>query len=400
MSYLWLALKDLSIVARDRKAILTLVLMPLLLIAILGAAFGNLMDDGEENAIQKFTLGIVNKDQGTFGKILEEQGFKKAMSKQIAVKHYREEDMLESIKDEKLAVGIVINPDFSASVFEGKKAKVVLYKGANPGIKAMIVDNVIMQFTQYITVEAVAAQLAPSKQNNPEQPPSIENLPVQGQNAQAPLHEMTINAKTKTVNSFQYYAAGMGVMFLLMTVVEGVSAMILEKEQEVYKRLLITNLTYAQYLSGKMLGLVAVCLVQATIMIAGTWLLYGVDWGQSLSGIVILTFSYVISACGLGVLAGSIFKTEKSFGAAGLLGSQIMAAIGGSMASLYLFPDWMVSLVKILPNGLALQSYLDLMTGASLSQLLPSAGILLGLGAVFFLLGLLRMTMTRRRQYA
>ena len=35
-------------------------------------------------------------------------------------------------------------------------------------------------------------------------------------------------------------------MFLLMTVVQGVSTMILEKEQEVYKRLLLTHLTYQQ----------------------------------------------------------------------------------------------------------------------------------------------------------
>ena len=46
--------------------------------------------------------------------------------------------------------------------------------------------------------------------------------------------------------SFQYYAAAMGVMFLLMTVVQGVSTMILEKEQEVYKRLLLSNLTYTK----------------------------------------------------------------------------------------------------------------------------------------------------------
>ena len=84
------------------------------------------------------------------------------------------------------------------------------------------------------------------------------------------------------VDSFQYYAAAMGVMFLLMTVVQGVSTMILEKEQEVYKRLLLTNLSYTNYLSGKLLGLIILCLIQAFIIIIGTKLLFGVDWGSPL----------------------------------------------------------------------------------------------------------------------
>ena len=36
MKFWWLAWKDLLLVARDKKAFLTLILMPLLLIAILG----------------------------------------------------------------------------------------------------------------------------------------------------------------------------------------------------------------------------------------------------------------------------------------------------------------------------------------------------------------------------
>ena len=47
MGFWWLALKDALLMGRDRKALLTLVFMPILLIGILGAAFGNMMDEEE-----------------------------------------------------------------------------------------------------------------------------------------------------------------------------------------------------------------------------------------------------------------------------------------------------------------------------------------------------------------
>lgn len=400
MNFLWIVLKDLTLVGRDKKAILTLVMMPLLLISILGAAFGNMFKEDQGEIIQKFQLGIVNKDEGPLGEVLVDEGFKKGLSKQIDIKTYEEKKLNTSIRNQQVPVGLVIEKDFSASLLSGKKAKIHLLTGAYPGVKAVIVQNVIDQFSQYITIEAVSSKLA-----QPVQAQQAINVPVPpdkntDQSNQPTVHETTINAKTLPVNSFQYYSAAMGVMFLLMTVVQGVTTMILEKEQEVYKRLLVTNLTYGQYLTGKFLGLIVVCLVQAFIMIAGTKLLFGVDWGSSLSGLILVTFSYVVSASGLGVLVGSIFKTEKSFGVAGMLGSQIFAALGGSMAPLYIFPEWMVSLIKVLPNGLALQTYFDLMSGASFAGTLSAAGGLLGLGALFFAIGLLRLSLERRREYA
>ena len=60
-----------------------------------------------------------------------------------------------------------------------------------------------------------------------------------------------------------------------------------------------------------------------------------------------MTIAFVVNACGLGVMAGSFIKTEKSFSVAGSLGTQIMAALGGSMVPLYVFPDWVISIYKV-----------------------------------------------------
>ncbi|WML42166.1 ABC transporter permease [Neobacillus sp. OS1-2] len=395
MKFWWLARKDLLLVARDKKAFLTLILMPLLLIAILGSAFGSMMKEDEAFTIKKFTLGVVNLDQGQLSKALTDEVLTKNLSKQIRVKYYQENEMVKKLQNHNLTVGIIIEKDFTTSLMTGKGTKVKILAVPDTVINPTIVQTVIEQFSRTIPIEATAAQMA-----QPVQAGGQSALVQDGYGKKPLVTETTVDAKTKPVSSFQYYAAAMGVMFLLMTVVQGVSTMILEKEQDVYQRLLLTNLTYPNYLLGKLLGLIIICLTQAFIIIAGTRIIFGVDWGPSISGIASMTLAFVINASGLGVLAGSFIKTEKSFNVAGMFGTQIMAALGGSMVPLYVFPDWVVFVTKFLPNGLALQTYLDLMSGATLTKILPAIGGSIGLGLLFFTIGLIRLSFERRGKYA
>jgi ABC-2 type transport system permease protein len=348
-------------------------------------------EDQEDASIKKFTLGVVNYDKGALSKVLLNEVFAIELKKEVGIKFYKEAELAKKIKDHQLEVGIIIKEDFTSALLSSKETKVKLLTIPDPGVKAIIVQSVIEQFARSIPIVAAqfeiqAAHPSPNLQEN--------NI------IQPLIKESTISKKTKPVSSFQYYAAAMGVMFLLMTIVQGVSTMIQEKEQDVFKRLLVTHLTYPQYLFGKMLGLIVIGLIQAFIIIIGTKIIYGVEWGSSVSGIVLMTFAFVINASGLGVLAGSLISNSKSFEVAGMFGTQLMAALGGSMAPLYIFPDWVIYVTKILPNGLALQTYLDLMTGATLTKILPAVAGSIGLGLVFFSIGLFRFSSERRRNYA
>ncbi|WP_251552108.1 ABC transporter permease [Neobacillus muris] len=398
MSFWWLAWKDLKMIARDKKALLTLILMPLILIAILGSAFGNVMKQDDDSVLEKFSMGIVNLDKGPLSKVLVEEVFENQMKDQIEIKSLHESELRKKITEHHLPVGLIIEPGFSDSLMTGEQAKVKLLTVPDPGLKAVVVQKVVEQFADSVPIEAAAAQKASLVQTGTDgEKKTLQEMDLSKVSL---LNETTVSAKTKMVGSFQYYAAAMGVMFLLMTVVQGVSNMILEREQEVYNRLLLTHLTYTYYLLGKLLGLVVICLAQAAVILMGTGLIFGVDWGDSASGVLVMTMAFIINACGLGVLAGSFVKTEKAFSVAGMFGTQIMAVLGGSMVPMYLFPDWVNSAVKFLPNALALQNYLKLMTGAGLADILPAVLGALGLGILFFVIGLIRLSMGRRGRYA
>ncbi|WP_409275237.1 ABC transporter permease [Neobacillus sp. SCS-31] len=402
MNLWWLALKDTILIAKDRKALLTLILMPLLLIGILGAAFGKLMGDGEVK-LDKFTLAVANLDDGEMGTVLEEEVFEKGLPDLVKVKKMNEAELYTTLKDQKAAVGLIIEKGFSNAVLSGNEAEVKLISIPSAGIQATITENIIQQFASEAAIRTAgmkAAIEAAAKAGNQGQ----ANLGAAGFSpGEEPftlVKEEAAKEEGLPVGSFQYYAAGMGVMFLLMTVTIGVSAMIEEKEQEVYKRLLVSKLTHYEYLAGKVLGLLFLSTLQLFVIILGTRFIFSVDWGSSLTGVFIIGISFVFSACGLGVMAGSLVNTGKAFNVVGMLGTQIMAAVGGSMVPLYLMPDWVNTLVKVFPNALALQSFLELMSGGGIMDILPGAAGLLGLGILFLAIGWLVLAGERRRKYA
>jgi ABC-2 type transport system permease protein len=264
---------------------------------------------------------------------------------------------------------------------------------------------VVQQFSSTVGVETTGVKMAVEAAIEEGKPVRTEQLfPttefISNELPFTVLEETTVAPNQKQVGSFQYYAAGMGVMFLLMTVVIGVGAMLEEKEQEVYRRLLISNLTHSQYLLGKLVGLLFLSTIQITVIIIGTSLLFHVHWGESVAGVFLVGFAFVFSACGLGVLCGSLVKTEKAFSTAGVLGTQILAAAGGSMVPLYVFPDWLIQVMKVFPNALPLQTFLDLMSGESFQAVVFEATMLLLLGFFFILMAFLRLSAERRKTYA
>lgn len=404
MSFWWLALKDTFQLGRDRKALLTLVFMPILLIGILGAAFGNMFQD-EEAHIQKFSLGIVNMDEGELGAILEQEVFAKSLETTVEVTSFdRDKELYRLLGKKQLTVGLILPASFSESVVSGKEAPVHIISVPGAEIESSIVETVVQQFSSTVGVETAGMKMVQEAANKAGETVSADIFPPPQFLSHEPpfpfVEETTVAPDQKQVGSFQYYAAGMGVMFLLMTVVIGVGAMLEEKEQEVYRRLLISNLTYSQYLLGKLVGLLILSSIQFIVIILGTSVLFNVHWGESIAGVLVVGLAFVFSACGLGVLCGSLVKTEKAFNTAGMLGTQLLAAAGGSMVPLYVFPDWLIGLIKVFPNALALQTFLDLMSGESIKGVIFEAALLLVLGLFFIGLAFLRLSAERRKTYA
>ncbi len=413
MYFWWIALKDIKIYIRDRRALLLTIAMPLILIAILGAAFSNMFADERDQAFSPFELGIVNLDDGELSKTLAEDILGTGLSEVLTARFLDEDTLQQQIDTHELEIGIIIRPDFSVNLLTGKNGTIEILTQAASPFKIGIIESIISQFGQMVQVNQKAGELLyqqlindpvnasiPMEQLMGHITESITSKMSQIEEGHSYISEQGIHATSKVVNAFQYYAVGMGVMFLLIAVVNGVGAIIEEKEDPVMNRLLLTNMKHADYILGKLVGLLFKCGLQMAVIILGTHYIFGVDWGDSGIGVLFIAFAYVVGASGLGVLLGSFINKSKVLENAGIITVQIMAALGGSMVPLHIYPDWLNQAAKVLPNALALQSFLDLMTGSAFSEIWVSGIVLLGIGALFMALGWLKLSAEGRIKYA
>ena len=386
---IWIVLKDLLLFFRDKKSFFTLFLMPIILIAILGAAFGDNMKKDSEISINSFRVGITDQDKSATSKMFLSTLSESGLSDIIDVKVISKDQLEKDLNNRDIKVGIIIRPNFEKSLLNYDKVQLNILKGPNSTLQEMVLENVVLQFFQNYHMNRILMPLNQGKE--------VEI--VSDQLKKELVNERNIHINSQPITSFQYYAGGMGVLFLLMTVVFLVGSMIEEKEEDVYKRLIVSKLSNTSYIVGKLLGIVLMSMIQLAVIILFTSFVFKVNWGEPFT-VVMIGCSFILNAAGFGVLIGSFIKREKTFNSVGILGTQVLAALGGSMVPLYLFPQWLINISYFLPNSLALQMFLKSMAGADFSEIQHGFLLSCAMGLTFFIIALLRMSFERKHRYA
>lgn len=419
MRSIWIFFKDLILLLRDKQALLTMIAMPLILIGILGMAFSNLFSESDTTSdvkVASFELAVVDLDQSTYSTRITNELLDQYLNDYIDLQLMSLAEMELALAQVTVEQALIIPAGFEASINSGEQAAVTLITAGTSTYPELILNSALLQYSMTnagieasiaLLTEHYAQQPPEAGMMTPEQPaadagtrapggqpasdlPAAAELQQQAEQT-VPLHIENVRGSSETVSSFQYYAVAMAVMFLLMTVVILIGSMIEEKNEPVYDRQLTTMLQPWQYMLGKFIGLFLISNLQLLVIVAGTALLFGVNWGNSTLGLMLTMLSFTMSTSGLGVFVGSFIQKESVFTNVGMIGTQILAAIGGSFVPIYLFPEWMHVAAKVVPNALALQMFLELMSGGAAADIWQEAAIAAAVGIVLMLLAWLRL---------
>ena len=104
-----------------------------------------------------------------------------------------------------------------------------------------------------------------------------------------------------------------------------------------------------QVVAGETMGRWAIALFQGAYIMLASRLLFGVSWGNVwLSLLVVLVFSLV--AAGAAILLGTLLGNEGAASGAGVGVGLVLAALGGSMLPLELFPDTIRAFADLTPR--------------------------------------------------
>jgi len=182
-----------------------------------------------------------------------------------------------------------------------------------------------------------------------------------------------------------FYAAGVGVMFLLFSSVAAAGGALLEEaEAGTLERLLSTNMGLTRLLTGKWIFLALGGILQLTVMFAWGSLVFGLPLFSHLPGFFVMTMVTAGAAAALGLVLATLARSREQLSGFSTILVLTMSALGGSMFPRFLMSESMQKVGLLTFNAWALDGYLKVFwRDAPLWQLWPQVLVLCVLTAVF-----------------
>ncbi len=181
-----------------------------------------------------------------------------------------------------------------------------------------------------------------------------------------------------------FYAAGIGVMFLLFSASAGGGALLDEVDSGTLERLLSSRLGMRRLLIGKWLYLALLGFAQLTVMFAWGALVFGLPLASHLAGFALVTAFTAAAAGGFGLVLASLCRSRAQLGGLSTIVILVMSALGGSMFPRFLMPEGLQKAGLLTFNGWALDAYLKVFwRDQPLVALAPQLAVLCGLTVAF-----------------
>ncbi len=213
----------------------------------------------------------------------------------------------------------------------------------------------------------------------------------------------TKNNREIIPNSAQHNVPAWTLFAIFFIIVPLAINLVKEKNQGTFVRLRTQPVSYATVLGGKTLVYLVVCLIQFSLMLLVGLLLFPlmglpkIDISGKLPVLYLVAFFSGLAAIGLGLLLGTIAKTQEQAAPFGSILIVILAAIGGVWVPVFVMPEFMQLLSKISPMNWGLEAFYDVfLRNVGIAQILPEILLLL----LFFLTTVIISIIYNQRKHA
>ena len=184
-----------------------------------------------------------------------------------------------------------------------------------------------------------------------------------------------------------FYAAAIGVMFLLFTASGSAGSLLDEAESGTLDRVLSSRVTMTKLLAGKLVFNTLLAFTQLTVMFLWAWAVFKLDLFSHIPGFVVMGLCTAFAVAAFGMLLASICHTRAQLGALSTLLILIMSAIGGSMFPRFLMPEAMQKAGLFTINAWAIDGFTKVFwRDLPVQDLWPQVSVLLAVGIALFVI--------------
>jgi ABC-2 type transport system permease protein len=182
-----------------------------------------------------------------------------------------------------------------------------------------------------------------------------------------------------------FYAAAIGVMFLLFTASGASGSLLDEAESGTLDRVLSSRVTMGNLLAGKLVYSMLLAFSQLVVMFVWAWLVFKVDFIPHIPGFVVMGLSTAFAVGAFGMLLASICRTRAQLGPLSTLVILLMSSVGGSMFPRYFMSESMQKAGLLTINAWAIDGFTKVFwRDEPISHLWPQVMVLLSIGVVFW----------------
>jgi ABC-2 type transport system permease protein len=421
MKIIDIALKDMSRSFRSLFALMFMFGVPLLMAGMFYFMFGGRADNQSSYTLPVTKVVVANLDKGspefTAANIPQGDGVPPASMGEMIVSSFQEKNFADlmsvttvdsaeaarsAVDKQQAGVAIIIPADFTEKFSNSSgQATIELYKDPTLTLGPGIVESILSQYMDSMSGVSIAVDVAVKQTGRSDS--QLIGQTIQKYMAASPSGDQTAAlldvrspSTTKTpVNTMMVVISmilgGMTVFYAFFTGASQAQSILREEEEGTLQRLFTTPTTQSTILGGKFLAVGLTVVVQMTVLFVLGRLIFGINWGPILP-LAVLTLGTVLAASSFGIFLMSLLKNAKQsavvFGGVitttGMLGMIKVFTMGSANAT------WADTVSLFVPQGWAARGLIQLMDGASLTQILPTCGVLAAMSIVFFVIGVLR----------
>lgn len=360
MRILNIAYKDIIENLRDKRSMLIMTLFPIILILILGTAFSKVMSDSID--LGEIEVIYTVKGEGNVSKAFD--------SLKEELKDYKVSFTYE--KDESKALNAIEDSNYSCYiVFDETNKEIKLYKNDRYNLNASFIEGILNTFVQRYNVISEIAMVNPRIIEDLNREKNVEYVKVQALD------------KKEQPRAIDYYGITMTtliIMYASMTAGFGMSS---ERTRKTLNRMFISPLKKQEIFTGKVLGFLAVTMIQIAIVLAFGKFIIKVNWGDNILAIAAVLTSEIVMAVSIGISVSFIAKSEGAM--SGILHMIVvfMIFLGGGYFPLEQFNSTTLdTVVKLSPIKWVNDAMFNSIYRNDFSKILPAILINLIIGLI------------------
>ncbi|MBI4517390.1 MAG: ABC transporter permease [Deltaproteobacteria bacterium] len=351
---LWVVRKDLRLIARDRSALVFVVIVPIIVILVVAETQGG----GSANIV----LPVVNEDQGPVANALM-----KVFREHVEVREVERGQAAAWVRDGKTAAAAMVLPaGMSKRYLTNRPSTIELLTDPAQGTELSAIKIVML------LADREAAALGD---------PFHEELLT--------LAERPLTGERLKFSSLEQNVPGFSVTFVLLSLLLSVAFGLRDEEAwGTSGRIAIAPIAPWAVLGGKLLARVLVGVAQLTLLLLFGHFMYRLSLGHSVLAFVLTVFAIVFSMASFSVIIAAVARTREQIIPVGLSAMFILAAIGGCWWPFFEQPRWMQVVAQGAMTTWSMVALHDVMLrNRTLLEIAPTLALLLAYGAVSFAIG-------------